>query len=167
MAGTLREEKRRFHIEDYPADLHKKMTLLQHFRNYLLDNGTGENEIGSAPTFAPATSAMGGPSGVRSGAKLCEDQLVYVQKWLRTRHAVIFRLSNGIVQVNFFDHTKLVLSFEDKMTLFIDKQRQRNVCPLSTASQEQSPELQHRLKYARDILSQLVVDRPAAAAGTK
>ena len=27
--------------------------------------------------------------------------LVYVQKWLRTKHAIIFRLSNKTVQVNF------------------------------------------------------------------
>lgn len=26
---------------------------------------------------------------------------VYVKKWMRTRHAIMFRLSNKIVQVNF------------------------------------------------------------------
>ena len=26
---------------------------------------------------------------------------IYVKKWMRTRHAIMFRLSNKIVQVNF------------------------------------------------------------------
>jgi polo-like kinase 1 len=27
--------------------------------------------------------------------------VVYVKKWMRTRHAIMFRLSNKVVQVNF------------------------------------------------------------------
>jgi len=27
--------------------------------------------------------------------------IVYVKKWMRTRHAIMFRLSNKVVQVNF------------------------------------------------------------------
>jgi len=28
-------------------------------------------------------------------------EVVYVKKWMRTRHAIMFRLSNKVVQVNF------------------------------------------------------------------
>ena len=36
----VREEKRRFLIHEYPSELHKKVTLLKHFRNYLMESGT-------------------------------------------------------------------------------------------------------------------------------
>jgi len=29
------------------------------------------------------------------------NEIVYVKKWMRTKYAVMFRLSNKIVQVNF------------------------------------------------------------------
>jgi len=29
------------------------------------------------------------------------SEVVYVKKWMRTRHAIMFRLSNKVVQVNF------------------------------------------------------------------
>ncbi len=38
---------------------------------------------------------------------------VYVKKWMRTKHAIMFRLSNKIVQVNFQDHTEILLSVID------------------------------------------------------
>ena len=31
------------------------------------------------------------------------NSLVYVKKWMKTKHAIIFRLSNKVVQVNFED----------------------------------------------------------------
>ena len=38
--------------------------------------------------------------------------MIYVKKWLRTRHAFIFRLSNKTIQVHFHDHTEIILSSE-------------------------------------------------------
>lgn len=43
--------------------------------------------------------------------------LVYVKKWMKTRHAIMFRLSNKIVQVNFTDKTEIILSSENKMVI--------------------------------------------------
>ena len=36
-------------------------------------------------------------------SRMLEDgrDIVYVKKWMRTRHAIMFRLSNKVVQVNF------------------------------------------------------------------
>ncbi len=40
---------------------------------------------------------------------------MYVKKWMKTKHAIMFRLSNKIVQVNFTDKTEILLSSENKM----------------------------------------------------
>jgi len=72
---------------DYPATLQKKVTLLQHFRSYL---------EGSAKPKANEKAA----EQVQASKRKIAD-VVYVKKWMRTRHAIMFRLSNKVVQVNF------------------------------------------------------------------
>jgi len=56
------------------------VTLLQHFRSYL--------EVKQSDEMDPRD-------------KKVNEQQVYVKKWMRTKHAIMFRLSNKIVQVNF------------------------------------------------------------------
>lgn len=61
------------------------------------------------------------------------SDVVYVKKWVRTRHAVMFRLSNKIVQVNFQDHTEIILSSETRMVTYVNKKGERKSYHLSQA----------------------------------
>ena len=54
------------------------------------------------------------------------SEIVYVKKWMRTKYAVMFRLSNKLVQVNFQDHTEIILSSETKMVTYVNKKGVRN-----------------------------------------
>ncbi len=36
--------------------------------------------------------------------------MTFVHKWYKTKDAIVFRLSNGTVQLNFYDHTKILLT---------------------------------------------------------
>lgn len=74
-------------LSDYPKDLQKKVTLLQHFRSYL--EGTEKPKPNEKI-----------PEDVQKQTRRIMD-VVYVKKWMRTRHAIMFRLSNKVVQVNF------------------------------------------------------------------
>ena len=56
-----------------------------------------------------------------------------LNKWVRTKHAVMFRLSNKIVQVNFQDHTEIILSSETKMVTYVNKKGERKSYHLSQA----------------------------------
>lgn len=66
-------------FEEYPEHLKKKVILLQHFKTYL------ENEVQNLDQEEQADDS--------------KQPLVYVKKWMRTNHALLFRLSNKIVQV--------------------------------------------------------------------
>lgn len=72
-----------------PKPLSKKVELLKYFRNYM--NKYLAN----------------------TGQKIREEEgmarLPYVSDWFRTRTALVFYLTNGTLQVHFFDHVKLVL----------------------------------------------------------
>lgn len=56
---------------------------------------------------------------------------VYVKKWMRTKHAIMFRLSNKIVQVNFQDHTEILLNSENRLVTYVNKRGERSIMPLA------------------------------------
>lgn len=79
-------------LANYPEDaLKKKVTLLQHFRSYLSEQQKQAEEKGEAE---PLTSNFEERQDTNS-----EVAMVYMKKWIRTKHAMLFRLSNGTVQV--------------------------------------------------------------------
>jgi polo-like kinase 1 len=84
------------------------------------------------------------------------NDLVYVKKWMRTKYAVMFRLLNKIVQVNFQDHTEIILSSETKMVTYVNKKGQRKTYRLSQAIDSGDTEMYKRLKYTKDIMTQML-----------
>jgi len=122
-------------ISNHGSELNKKVTLLDHFRNYLDDN-KGERE-------PPVPPKAGG-----------DGEFVYVRKWMRTRHSVIFRLSNNNFQVNFFDETEVMVWADKKLVTYKAKKKPR--ATYDPAQVLASPEVSKRVKYVRDILAQLV-----------
>jgi serine/threonine protein kinase len=114
-------------VNRYPVELQKKVTLMVHFKNYLADqratnaarqnNGEDGDENKnnnlchleatakpSAPTTVTGASAdvAFGVSSAVYGNEL-ETEMPFLKKWVRTRHALLFRLSNKTVQIVFFD----------------------------------------------------------------
>lgn len=75
---------------------------------------------------------------------------------MRTRHAIMFRLSNKVVQVNFQDHTEIMLSSETKVVTYVNKQGERNTFPLNSAMESTNLEMVKRLKYTKDILTHML-----------
>lgn len=82
--------------------------------------------------------------------------VVYVKKWMRTRHAIMFRLSNKVVQVNFQDHTEIMLSSETKVVTYVNKRGERSTYPLNSAMESANVEMVKRLKYTKDILTHML-----------
>lgn len=81
---------------------------------------------------------------------------VYVRKWFKTRNATLFRLSNKTVQVNFTDKTEIILNSEDKLVTYVNKKGERSYFPLTTALESYNTDMTKRLKYAKELLSNLV-----------
>ena len=124
-------------LTEYPKEMQKKVTLLQHFRSYL--------EVEQRST-----------TKVEEEDELPKETPVYVKKWMRTRHAIMFRLSNKIVQVNFQDSTEIILSSESRIVTYVNKKGERNSYPLTTALESKNAEMTKRLKYTKDILTHML-----------
>lgn len=67
-----------------PPSLSNQITLLKYFRNYM-----SEHLLKAGANITP-----------REGDELA--RLPYLRTWFRTRSAIILHLSNGCVQINFF-----------------------------------------------------------------
>ena len=135
-------------LSSYPESLQKKVTLLKHFRNYLVEQQRKAEQEGEIATTAmPAVEVIDSHS---------DTSMVYLKKWVRTKHAILFRLSNDTIQVVFCDHTEILLSHGAAIVTYVDKKRERTTFNLGDMLMEPSAEIGKRLKYAKDILKQLV-----------
>lgn len=133
-------------LSSYPDVLKKKVTLLKHFRNYLLEQYKEDGD-GLLP-----------PDG-KTGGGTTPTSLVYVKKWVRTRHAILFRLSDQTIQVVFFDQSELLLTPDDRYITYVDKSRKRLTYHFTDDLIGASSELETRLKYTKEILSSLIQRR--------
>lgn len=148
-------------LTDYPKELQKKVTLLQHFRSYL-EGSSKKGEQGDSKSIG--TERMTKEEEDKKEEKkeepakkeMSQEDTVYVKKWMRTRHAIMFRLSNKVVQVNFQDHTEIILSSESKVVTYVNKKGERLTYPLSTAMESSNMEMAKRLKYTKDILTHML-----------
>ena len=143
------------YLNDYPPELKKKVTLLQHFKSYLEgessnNSNTNTEKDKEAPKEDDATKKE------ENQKELNEKPFTYVKKWMRTRHAIMFRLSNKIVQVCFQDHTEIILSSESRIVTYVNKKGERSTYPLSTALENSNYEMTKRLKYTKDILTHML-----------
>ena len=153
-------------LDAYPPALHKKVTLLQHFRDYLLTQqrdkeekeGKGAKKDGDNldAAFGAAGNPPCEPKAAWGESPDASEPLVFVKKWVRTRHAILFRMSNHTVQVMFLDNTEVLLSSEARVVTFADKAGARRTLGLAEVVDAPRSDITKRLKYTKDILRQLI-----------
>ena len=140
-------------MDNYPKEtLQKKVTLLQHFKNYL----EGDNTTSSKNEDKDKEKEETEEKEKEKDKEIGEKPFTYVKKWMRTRHAIMFRLSNKIVQVCFQDHTEIILSSESRIVTYVNKKGDRSTYPLSSALENSNYEMTKRLKYTKDILTHML-----------
>ncbi|XP_053896999.1 serine/threonine-protein kinase PLK1 [Malaclemys terrapin pileata] len=136
-----------FPVRSYPSTLTKKITLLKYFRNYM-----SEHLLKAGANITP-----------REGDELA--RLPYLRTWFRTRSAIILHLSNGTVQINFFqDHTKIILCPLMAAVTYIDEKRDFRTYKLSLIEEHGCcKELASRLRYARTMVEKLLSSKSGSA----
>ena len=125
-----------YSFADYPSEIKKKITLLIHFKTYI--DGT---------RFGPPASAPF-PKSKHSDT--------FLKKWKRAKKAVLFRLSNKVIQVVFQDLSELILSSGSGTVTFVTSKKDVKTLALSQDLETKEPSLYKRLKYAKDILIQMI-----------
>jgi len=146
--GPDKQEKFNAHtLTKYPEELEKKVKLLRYFKSYL----DGEQNIQKQDNLENKP-----PVETPTDDESKKTNFAYVKKWMRTKHAIMFRLSNKIVQVCFQDHTEIILSSESRVVTYCNKKGDRSSYPLSSALESNNYEMTKRLKYTKDILTHML-----------
>uniref|UniRef100_A0A8C1VNB6 Serine/threonine-protein kinase PLK n=1 Tax=Cyprinus carpio TaxID=7962 RepID=A0A8C1VNB6_CYPCA len=137
-------------VRSYPSSLSKKITLLKYFRNYM-----SEHLLKAGANITP-----------RDGDEL--TRLPYLRHWFRTKSAIVLHLSNGTVQINFFqDHTKLILCPLMGAVTYINEKREFYTYKMTLIEEFGCcKELASRLRYARNMVEKLMACKSTAAAAT-
>lgn len=130
-----------FHnLKTFPESLTKKVTLLKYFKNYM-----SEHLLKAGSNIAP---------------REVEDmiRLPFLRTWFRTRSAIVLHLSNGTLQINFFqDHTKVILCPLMAAITYIDERRSARTFRLPLIEKHGcNKELYLRIKYARSMADKLI-----------
>jgi polo-like kinase 1 len=125
--------------EELNKDLKEKVNLLKNFKGYLFEETKDETK----------DYVLEGGINIR--------QFIYVKKFVRTKHAILFRLSNLNVQINFNDNTEIILSKENKMVTYISKKKVISHYPLTIALDSNNKEMTKRLKYTKKILMRMLI----------
>jgi hypothetical protein len=110
------------------------------------------------PEVLPRAVAETRAAAARSSSNSSTNSSTYlphVKNWLRTKHAILFRLSNRTIQVNFTDGSEILLSSEAQACVFVNKKTKRRSAHL-LAKLPADPELLRRLRYVKEVLHQLV-----------
>jgi len=143
-----RDGKEHYHtIRQFPETLGKKVTLLKYFRNYM-----NEHLLKAGADMRPRE----------------QDEMIrlpFLRTWFRTRNAIVLHLSNGTLQINFFqDHTKIILCPLMAAVTYIDEKREFRTYRLNLIEKYGcSKDLASRLRYARTMVERLLNSKSASS----
>ena len=126
-------------FDKFNNNMSQKVNILQKFKGFLLEESKDDNKF---------VILEGGINAM---------QFIYIKKFVRTKHAVLFRLSNLTVQISFYDNTEIILSKESKKVTYVNKKREIICYPLSVAFDTNNKEMTKRLKYTKKILMKMLL----------
>lgn len=143
-----RDGTEHFHtLKVFPETLTKKVTLLKYFRNYM-----SEHLLKAGANITPRET---------------DDmvRLPFLRTWFRTRSAIVLHLSNGTLQINFFqDHTKIILCPLMQAVTYIDEKRESRVFKFSLIEKFGcSKELSSRIRYAKTMVERLITSKSSSS----
>ena len=135
-------EKITFYLfgRELSKELNKKIVLLKTFKGYLFEETKDTKEL-----------------NIEEGIN--ENHFIYLKRFVKTKHAILFRLSNKTVQISFHDNTEIILSQENKTVTYINKKGLKFLYPLSKALENDNKEMTKRLRYTKKILLLMITSK--------
>ncbi|XP_012274826.1 serine/threonine-protein kinase polo [Orussus abietinus] len=129
-------------IDNYPTTLEKKMRLLNFFQRYMNEH----------------LMKAGGSVAVKQSDSI--SRIPYMHQWFRTQTAVVMHLTNGSIQINFLDHSKIIMCPLMAAVTYIDQDKNFKTYRFQTINQNGcSYGLAKNLAYAHEKLG-LMLSHP-------
>jgi len=137
-------------MSTYSADMKKKVALVNYFRKYM-----NEHLLKAGAAAAPT-----------EGDPLA--RLPFLRTWFRTRSAICLWLSNGSIQINWFEsHDKIVICPKMKaVTLLLPSGNFKTYRVDLMQNHGITTDLFTKLKYAKSMVKKLLSQMPSRAASS-
>ena len=121
-----------------------------------MEDRTGSDAAAAAAAAVNAAANQQNSNNNMDKVSMENLELPFLKKWVRTRHSILFRLSNRTVQVVFFDRTEVLLSSEARIVTYLDKQGVRIQHSLDEVLRTGRADITKRLRYTKDIMYRLI-----------
>ena len=174
-----------FSIKEYPDDIKKKVYLFNQFKNFL-DEENNKNKVNEESTTRGKSKEKNNEEkGEKSpdrhkhrhrkkkdGKKTEEEEeeqtvnaymksaeemdFIFVKKWIKTKHAIIFRFSNKAIQVCFKDKTEIYMHIINEVVTYTNKNGIKVIYQLKNALNSPNFEMNKRVKYTKQVLSYMI-----------
>ena len=141
-----------FSLEDdsLAGDSKKKTTLIKNFKGYLQSNNDKEGCTRGLSSFSNFNS---GGSADNMDYSSTSNLPLHVKRWMRTKHALVFQLSNKVWQVIFQDKTEVVLSAQTHLCHYISPIGGGvTVYPLGSIGEVSDEYVAKRLAYSKQVV---------------
>ncbi|XP_060517415.1 serine/threonine-protein kinase polo [Cylas formicarius] len=125
-------------VADYPKQYEKKMKLLSYFNRYMREHlmKTGAGVVKQADSMS---------------------RTPHLHQWCRSTSGVLMQLNSGTVQINFGDHTKIIMCPLMQAVTFIDEERNFRTFRFGSIEQLGCPaSLFEKMRYAYDKINVLL-----------
>ena len=152
-----------FSLNHAPKELQKKIMIFQHFKKYFDEEMKcdKEKELKEKEEKGEKVKMCKNVKRVRRRAIIRKsihegdkEENIFVRKWMKTQHAIIFRLSDKTIQVGFKDNTEIILC-KDTVN-YKNKKGEMNVFKLEEALKSYNYEMNKRIKYIQNILTKMI-----------
>jgi hypothetical protein len=77
------------------------------------------------------------------------ESIVFVYKWVQTKHAIFFHLTNGLIQANFKDRSQIIM-LKDRKFVYVDVKLERRELTLDKIP-EYEEKIRKRPKHTKDL----------------
>ncbi|XP_019876438.1 serine/threonine-protein kinase polo [Aethina tumida] len=125
-------------VDNYPKPLDKKIKLLSYFNRYMREH-----------------LIKTGASVVKESDSL--SRTPHLHQWCRSTSGVLMQLNNGTVQMNFGDHTKIIMCPLMSAITYIDEDKSFRTFKFSSIEKNGcSMGLYEKMRYAYDKISVLI-----------
>ncbi|XKL59972.1 hypothetical protein PGB90_000988 [Kerria lacca] len=129
-------------MDNTPGQLEKKVKLLSYFRRYMKEH----------------LMKAGASVQIQESDQL--SRIPYLHQWHRSKNTVVMQLTNGTLQMNFHDHTKIIMCPLMSAVTYIDEVKNFRTYRFATITKVGcSPGLLKCLEYACKKIESLIYER--------
>ena len=147
-------------FDEYPKEIEQKIFLLNHFKNFIVehtikdkeknkDNKIDKNEINDEKDVENEKN--------KDENKSNNESFIFVKKWTRTNNTILFIFNNNNIQVIFKDKTELFLFNKCRFITYINEKKEKKTYLLNNILYADNNELQEKLKYVKNIMTQKLI----------